>query len=215
MWKDCAGRAAEREGVDCECLDVDYAAYRLIQQPGAFDVVVASNVFGDILADLCGVLMGSRGLTHGASFSAAGAAVYQTNHGAAHDLAGADRANPVGQILSLAMMLRESFGLPREAALIEGAVAEVWRQGWRTEDLAGDGRRVAGTRRMGELVAAALQRMPGRASGGETGAPVGRPPARLPEGPRAGAPGRRGGPAGRRPAAGLQGARRCPSSTRI
>ncbi len=158
LWKDCARRAAVREGVDCECVDVDYAAYRLIQEPDAFDVVVSSNVFGDILADLCGVLMGSRGLTHGGSFSAAGAAVYQTNHGAAHDLAGTDRANPVGQILSLAMLLRESFGLPREAALIEGAVDEVWRQGWRTEDLAGDGGRVVGTRRMGELVAAAVQR---------------------------------------------------------
>jgi len=157
LWKDCAQRAAAREGVGCEPIDVDYAAYRLIQHPHAFDVVVSSNVFGDILADLCGVLMGSRGLTHAGSFSARGAAVYQTNHGAAHDLAGTDRANPVGQILSLAMLLRESFGLGRQAAFIEDAVAEVWRQGWRTEDLAARGHRVVGTRRMGELVAAALQ----------------------------------------------------------
>lgn len=158
LWMECAQRAAAREEVDCESVDVDYAAYRLIQHPQGFDVVVASNVFGDILADLGGVLLGSRGLTHSGNFSADGAAVYQTNHGAAYDLAGTDRANPVGQILSLAMLLRESFGLAREAGLIESAVADVWRQGWRTEDLAEDDCRVVGTQRMGELVAAALGR---------------------------------------------------------
>lgn len=157
LWKDCAQRAAAHEGVTCTFIDVDYAAYRLIQEPHGFDVVVASNLFGDILADLGGVLLGSRGLTHSGNFSAAGAAVYQTNHGAAYDLAGTDRANPVGQILSLAMLLRESFGLTREAGLIETAVAEAWRQGWRTEDLAAGACHVVGTRRMGELVAAAVQ----------------------------------------------------------
>jgi 3-isopropylmalate dehydrogenase len=157
LWKDCAQRAAAHENVGCEFMDVDYAAYRLVQVPHGFDIVVAPNLFGDILADLCGVLLGSRGLTHSGNFSADGAAVYQTNHGAAYDLAGTDRANPVGQILSLAMLLRESFGLARDAGLIESAVADVWQQGWRTEDLAEDACRVVGTRRMGELVAAAVQ----------------------------------------------------------
>lgn len=160
LWMECAQRAAAREEVDCESVDVDYAAYRLIQHPQELDVVVASNVFGDILADLGGVLLGSRGLTHSGNFSADGAAVYQTNHGAAYDLAGTDRANPVGQILSLAMLLRESFGLAREAGLIESAVADVRRQGWRTEDSAEEDCRVVGTQRMGELVAAALGRTP-------------------------------------------------------
>lgn len=156
LWKDCARRAAEHKGVGCEFVDVDYAAYRLLQHAREFDVVVAPNLFGDVLADLGGVLLSSRGLTYSGNFSADGAAVYQTNHGAAYDLAGTDRANPVGQILSLAMLLRESFGLAREACLVESAVADVWGQGWRTEDLAEDHCRLVGTRRMGELVAAAL-----------------------------------------------------------
>jgi 3-isopropylmalate dehydrogenase len=79
--------------------------------------------------------------------------VYQTNHGAAHDLAGTDRANPAGQILSLAMMLRESFGLVREAAAIQEAVRSVWREGFRTEDVATPGTRIVGTCEMGSRVA--------------------------------------------------------------
>ena len=111
------------------------------------------------MADLGGVLLGSRGITYSGNFSGNGAAVYQTNHGSCHDLASQNKANPVGQIFSLVMLLRESFGLSKDAALIEDAVAETWRQGWRTADLAEKGARIVGTREMGNLVADTLIRI--------------------------------------------------------
>src|SRR5205807_557563 len=153
LWGACAMEVSQTAGVEFSMLDVDYAAYKLLQEPGSFDVIAAPNCFGDILSDLGGVLAGSRGLTFGASYSAQGAAVYQTNHGAAFDLAESDTANPAGQIFSAAMMLRETFGLPTEARLIENAVRAVWRAGWRTTDLAEPGCKIAGTRKFSDLVA--------------------------------------------------------------
>jgi len=157
LWRACALEVAGASGVNVLLLDIDYAAYKLLQEPESFDVVVAPNCFGDILSDLGGVLAGSRGLTFGASYAADGAAVYQTNHGAAHDRAETDTANPVGQIFSMAMMLRESFSLQSAARLIEDAVQAVWRAGWRTADLTEPGCKVAGTRQFGELVAREIQ----------------------------------------------------------
>jgi 3-isopropylmalate dehydrogenase len=153
LWRDCLSEIAVRYGVKYSLLNVDHMAYQLAQNPRDFDVIIASNLFGDILADLGGVLLGSRGLTYSGNFSSTGAAVYQTNHGACYDLKGKNEANPVGQILSLAMLLRESFGLIREACLIEYGVADVWRQGWRTADLAEEGCRVLGTKEIGDLIA--------------------------------------------------------------
>jgi 3-isopropylmalate dehydrogenase len=157
LWRDEARAAAETAGIACAFLDIDFAVYQLLQNPRSFDVLAAPNCFGDILADLGGVLMGSRGLTYGASYAASGAAVYQTNHGAAYDLAGTDRANPAGQILALAMMLRESFGLAAEAERVEAALRRVWGEGWRTDDLKEPGCRVAGTREMARLVSEAVR----------------------------------------------------------
>ena len=157
LWRDCMSEVAASTGVSWSVLDIDYAAYRLAAStPGWLDVVAAPNLFGDLLSDLGGILMGSRGLTFSGNYSSSRASVYQTNHGAAHDLAGTDRANPVGQIFSLAMMLRESFGLAEEAALIEGSVAQVWRDGWRTDDLAEKGCRLCGMSQMADLVAEAV-----------------------------------------------------------
>jgi 3-isopropylmalate dehydrogenase len=157
LWRECALEVAGISGVEVSLLDVDYAAYKLLQEPESFDVIVAPNCFGDILSDLGGVLAGSRGLTFGASYGANGIAVYQTNHGAAHDRAETDTANPVGQIFSMAMMLRESFGLQRAGRLIEDSVRAVWRARWRTADLAEPDCKVAGTRQFGELVAREIQ----------------------------------------------------------
>jgi 3-isopropylmalate dehydrogenase len=154
LWRECAAEAAEAEEIRLSIVDVDLMAYELVRRPQAFDVVAAPNLCGDVLSDLAAVLVGSRGLSFSGNFTPSGAAVYQTNHGAAHDIAGTDRANPVGQILSLAMLLRESLGMEREAHAVEDGVRQVWENGWRTADLASDGFRTVGTGEMASLVAA-------------------------------------------------------------
>jgi 3-isopropylmalate dehydrogenase len=129
LWRDVGGAVAKQFGVEPHFMNIDLAAYELIQNPARFDVIAAPNLFGDILADLAGVLVSSRGATFSGNFDPQGRGVYQTNHGCAHDLAGADTANPAGQILALAMLLRESFGLETAAALVEESLARVWRAG--------------------------------------------------------------------------------------
>ncbi len=153
LWHDSAKEAAEALGVSLHMIDFDVMAYRLIQDPYAFDVVAAPNLIGDVLTDLGAALLGSRGLSFSGNYNEGGSAVYQTNHGSALELAGSDRANPLGQIFSLAMMLRESFGLQREAAAIESAVRSVWREGLYTEDLGCLGSRIVGTSEMADRVA--------------------------------------------------------------
>ena len=111
LWRCCAVEVASEFDVVLKILDIDCAAYKLVRSPGEFDVIAAPNLFGDVLGDLGGVLVGSRGLTFSGNFAENGAAVFQTNHGAAYDLVDTDLANPAGQILSLAFLLREHFGL--------------------------------------------------------------------------------------------------------
>jgi 3-isopropylmalate dehydrogenase len=153
LWKSCAEEIGEEFKLDWEMVDVDYAAYRLIKDARDIDVIVAPNLFGDILSDLGALLLGSRGMSYSGNFSKTSAAVYQTNHGAGYDLAGTDRANPIGQILSLSMLLRESMGLIPEADLVELAIQEVLGQGFRTFDIFEDGCQVVGTRELGERIA--------------------------------------------------------------
>jgi 3-isopropylmalate dehydrogenase len=152
LWREVAADVAAQHGVSCSFINLDHAAYRLIQHGTEFDVLVTPNLCGDVLADLGAVLLGSRGLSFSGNFSSDGRAVYQTNHGSAYDLVGTNRANPVGQFYSLAMLLRESFGLHQEARWIEEAVADVWRRGWRTDDLEEPGCCGIGTRELTEQV---------------------------------------------------------------
>jgi 3-isopropylmalate dehydrogenase len=152
LWREVSVAAARKHSVETLFMNIDLAAYEFIRNPSRFDVVLTPNLFGDILVDITGALLGSRGVTFSGNYDAAGHGVYQTNHGCAHDLAGADVANPAGQILSLAMMLRESFSLPDAAALMENALAETWREGWRTADIAEPGCDVVGTRTMTEKI---------------------------------------------------------------
>ncbi len=158
LWRDLSREAAAREGVALRVLDIDLAAYLLVREPLSFDVIAASNLFGDVLADVGAVLLASRGASFSGNFSEDGAAVYQTNHGSALDIAGQGRANPIGQICSLAMLLRESLGLSTEAAWIEEAVAEVVSLGHRPFDVAAEGERTVGTAEMGERIAEAVRR---------------------------------------------------------
>jgi 3-isopropylmalate dehydrogenase len=161
LWRDVAQSVSREFDVECGMINADYAAYRIIQEPERFDVLVTPNMIGDMLADLGAVFLGSRGMSFSANYSGAGCGVYQTGHGAAMDLAGSDRANPLAHILTLAMMLRESFDCADGALLVERAVDDVLRAGWRTEDLSGPSSNgcVVGTQRMGELVASAVMAM--------------------------------------------------------
>lgn len=156
LWRDVAEQIASETNLELTIINVDHMAYALIQAPCSFDVVVTPNMFGDVLADLGSVLIGSRGNSFSGNFDDNGAAVYQTNHGSGYDLVGKDLANPVGQIFSLAMLLRESFGLENEARRLEAGVAQVWRDGWRTFDVMESGCQQVGTVQMGELIAEAV-----------------------------------------------------------
>ena len=167
LWRDCAVEIARETNIEYSILNVDYAAYKLIQHAHEFDVMVAPNLFGDVLGDLGSVLLGSRGLSFSGNFAANGAAVYQTNHGSAYDLVGKNEANPVGQISSLSMMLRESFGLHEEAQMLEDAVTQVWKKGWRTSDIAEAGCQIVGTREMGDLICQSLTEIASRESSDE------------------------------------------------
>jgi 3-isopropylmalate dehydrogenase len=157
LWATVTDEVASEAALDVEILDIDFAVYHLLRDPAELDVVIAPNLFGDVIADAGGLLVGSRGLCFGASYDAGAAAVYQTNHGSAHDLAGSDRANPVAQILAAAAMLRESFAATEEAASIEAAVAATWRAGIRTDDISETGCADVGTREFGDRVVAAVQ----------------------------------------------------------
>jgi 3-isopropylmalate dehydrogenase len=137
LWRGVAGDVCRNGGVEVSFVDVDLMAYRLVACPQTFDVVAAPNLFGDILGDLAAVLLGSRGLSFGASYDVRGAGVYQTNHGAAYDIAGSGRANPIGQILTLAAMLRESLAMGREARALEEGIRRTLRDGGTTQDLGG------------------------------------------------------------------------------
>lgn len=162
LWCDCAADIGRAAGIEVSNVDADHAAYRLIQHPKDLDVIVAPNMLGDILNDLGAVLLGSRGVSFSGNFSAAGGAVYQTNHGAAKDLAGSGRCNPAGQVLSLAMLLRESFDQGDAASLLEAALEETWLHGFRTFDVASPGARIVGTAEMGDRIVEAIARLAAR-----------------------------------------------------
>lgn len=156
LWAEQAGLGANGSGVELRFLEVDTAAYQLLAEARHFDVVVAPNMFGDVLADGATLLLGSRGMSCSANLGDGGRGVYQTGHGAAYDLAGTDRANPIGQIHALALLLRESFGLEHLALQLQSAIEDTLAAGWRTPDIASSGARLAGTQQMAEHIAAAL-----------------------------------------------------------
>ena len=156
LWKDIAGQLARASDVEIRTLEIDTACYQLLAQAQDFDVVVAPNMFGDVLADGAALLLGARGMSYSANFSDNGIAVYQTGHGAAYDLAGKNQANPAGQIQSLAMMLDESFGLGHLSGEIRGAINDTLTAGWRTQDIMAPGCKVTGTGELGQRIAEAL-----------------------------------------------------------
>ena len=138
LWRQItAGIGQANPDVALDHLLVDTAAMRLILSPAALDVVVTENMFGDILTDEASVLAGSMGMLPSASIGAKGPGLYEPIHGSAPDIAGKGIANPIGTILSAAMLLRHSLGLAAEAAAIEAAVDRTITEGARTADLGG------------------------------------------------------------------------------
>ncbi len=135
---------------------VDNAAMQLARAPGQFDVMVTSNLFGDILSDLAAMLTGSIGMLPSASLDADGKGVYEAVHGSAPDIAGKGIANPLATLLSVAMMLRYSLNASGLAEQVEAAVSTVLKQGLRTADIMSSGCREVGTAEMGDAVIAAL-----------------------------------------------------------
>jgi 3-isopropylmalate dehydrogenase len=138
LWRQVASAvAAEHPEIALDHVLVDTAAMRLISRPAAYDVIVTENMFGDILTDEASVLAGSMGLLPSASLGDGGPGLYEPIHGSAPDIAGQGVANPLGTILSAAMLLRYSLGLPREAVAVEAAVDAAITAGARTQDLGG------------------------------------------------------------------------------
>jgi 3-isopropylmalate dehydrogenase len=138
LWRQIATAVGqERPGVALEHMLVDTASMRLVTSPASFDVLVTENMFGDILTDEASVLAGSMGMLPSASIGDGGPGLYEPIHGSAPDIAGKGIANPVGTILSAAMLLRHSLGLPAEAAVIEKAADDAISEGCRTCDLGG------------------------------------------------------------------------------
>ncbi|MDR2488265.1 MAG: 3-isopropylmalate dehydrogenase [Desulfovibrio sp.] len=163
LWRAVVEEAhKEFPDVDLSHMYVDNCAMQLIMNPGQFDVIVTGNIFGDILSDESAAVAGSLGMLPSASLSGTagegGVGLYEPVHGSAPDIAGRDKANPLATILSVAMMLRLSFGLVEAADAVEKAVREVLREGWRTGDIAaGRAEKVVGCIAMGDLVAAGIE----------------------------------------------------------
>jgi 3-isopropylmalate dehydrogenase len=158
LWRETATRlfASEFPEVALEHLYVDAAAMHLLSRPADFDVMVMDNMFGDILTDEASMLAGSLGLLPSASINDNRLGLYEPIHGSAPDIAGRDKANPIGAILSVAMMLRHSLDLPAGADAIESAVHATLKAGFRTADLGGG--TVVGTVAFGDAVLAELSR---------------------------------------------------------
>ncbi len=135
---------------------VDNAAMQLVYNPKQFDVMVTSNIFGDILSDEASMITGSIGMLPSASLARGNFGMYEPVHGSAPDIAGQDKANPMATILSVAMMLRYTLGLQKEALAVENAVKSVLEQGYRTPDIMTPGHKLVGTKEVGSLIAQAV-----------------------------------------------------------
>ncbi len=159
MWRRCAEEQTRAAGIELFEQEIDNSVFQMIANPGQFDVLLSPNLFGDILADCGALLLASRGLSYSGNFNDRGNAVYQTGHGAARDIAGKNVANPIGQVLSLGMMLRESFSWPEADAALRGAVRAALRAGYRTSDIASPGARVVGTDEFGRQLHEQLGRI--------------------------------------------------------
>ena len=158
LWREVAERVVKAEfpDVSIEHMLVDSAAMHLIKRPRDFDVLLTENMFGDILTDEGAMLASSLGVLPSASIGDGRRGLYEPIHGSAPDIAGKGIANPMGTILSVALLLKHSLGLEAEAAAVEAAVSKAIEGGARTADIAEKGTTVLSTRQMGDAILAAL-----------------------------------------------------------
>ncbi len=149
LWRDrVTAMGADYPEVELSHLYVDNAAMQLVRNPRQFDTILTSNLFGDILSDIAAMLTGSIGMLPSASLGANGPGVYEPVHGSAPDIAGQDKANPMAQVLSAAMMLRYDLNQPAAAAKLEEAVVGVLDAGFRTGDIFSEGNQLVGCDRI-------------------------------------------------------------------
>jgi len=153
LWKKIMHRLAE-EYPDVELSDmlVDNCAMQIVKNPAQFDVIVTENMFGDILSDEASMITGSIGMIPSSSLGASSCGLYEPIHGSAPDIAGQDKANPIGTILSAAMMLRYSFDMAKEADAVENAVSAYLDAGYRTADIMSTGMTQTGCSRCGDII---------------------------------------------------------------
>jgi 3-isopropylmalate dehydrogenase len=157
LWRDRITQlAAEYPDVELSHMYVDNAAMQLLRNPKQFDTIVTGNLFGDILSDAAAMLTGSIGMLPSASLGASGPGLFEPVHGSAPDIAGQDKANPLAQVLSAAMMLRYGLSEAEAADQLERAVETVLDQGYRTGDIMSVGMKAVGCTGMGEALLAAL-----------------------------------------------------------
>ncbi|MBK1989244.1 3-isopropylmalate dehydrogenase [Sphaerospermopsis aphanizomenoides BCCUSP55] len=158
LWREGMTKlAAEYPDIELSHLYVDNAAMQLVRSPKQFDTIVTGNLFGDILSDAAAMLTGSIGMLPSASLGASGPGVFEPVHGSAPDIAGQDKANPLAQILSAAMMLRYAFDQPEAADFIEDGVLKVLQQGDRTGDIMSEGMNLLGCQAMGNALIQILE----------------------------------------------------------
>lgn len=158
LWRSVVDETAKDfPEVEYSHMYVDNAAMQMVKNPAQFDVMLTENMFGDILTDEASQIAGSIGMIPSASTGDGGPGLYEPIHGSAPDIAGQDKANPIGTILAAAMMLRMGLGMSEEADAIESAVHRVIKDGFRTADIASAGEKVIGCREMGTRIADAIK----------------------------------------------------------
>ncbi|MDR0464015.1 MAG: 3-isopropylmalate dehydrogenase [Treponema sp.] len=158
LWRQVVAETAKNyPEVKLENLYIDNAAMQLVRNPRQFDVIVTSNMFGDILSDEASMITGSIGMLPSASLKNGNFGMYEPVHGSAPDIAGQDKANPMAAILSAAMMLRYTFALSKEAEAIERAVKAVLAKSYRTGDIYSEGKTLIGTKEAGDLIAGEIR----------------------------------------------------------
>lgn len=165
LWRNVVTEICDKEFPDVELshMYVDNAAMQLVRNPKQFDVMVTTNMFGDILSDCASMLTGSLGMLPSASLGAGDSdkcsALYEPVHGSAPDIARQDKANPLATILSLSMMLKYSFDMARESDMVKQAVKNILAQGYRTPDIMQDGKKQIGCKQMGDLIIEELSKI--------------------------------------------------------